>query len=498
MSAPSEPAPLGIRAARGAAALAVASTIGQAIALGTSLVLARLLTPGDFGLVALANLLLAFVGPLHDSGLATAFVARSTRAKEYAATLAWGATTSGILAALLVAALAPLVARAFDQPALLDVTRALAVTFAFRGIAAAPLAVLTRELAFHRRAIATLAGTVVESLASIVAALRGAGPWSLVVGQLCGGATTAALAWVVAPWRPWGAFSAARLWEMSRYGRHVVAANSLGFLGSYLDNIVVGRALGVDALGIYGTAFRWGRLPTVALSTVVSPVAFPSYVSVRDEVARLHRAYLRLVRTITSITLPAQTGLVLLAPLFVDTLYPPAWHAMVTPLRIFAVFGLVNSIVATTGDVFKAANRPGWIAALAGIHLPVLCVGLWLLVGRGPGGAAAALTLASFASGAVAVPLALHVIGLPAHRFLAALAPQAIATGVMAIVVGGTMAAVAPAPSIAAVVLLAALGALTYVATLAGLDGAWLRELAETARLTFDRRVTTAASSSRS
>jgi PST family polysaccharide transporter len=486
---PASPAPLGVRAARGAAALAVGSAFGQAIALATSLVLARLLSPADFGLVAMANLLLAFVGPLHDSGLATAFVARGANARAYAGTLAWGTLGSGLIAAALVAASAPLVATAFGEPALEDVTRALAVTFAFRGAAAAPLAVLVRELAFERRAITTLGGTVVESATSIACAYYGAGAWALVAGQIGGAAATAVLAWVVAPWRPWGALSFTRLWEMSHYGRHVVTANSLGFLGSYLDNIVVGRALGAGALGLYGTAFRWGRLPATALAAVVSPVAFPSYVSVRDDPARFHRAYLRLVRTVTTITLPAQIGLFLLAPILVDALYPPAWHGMVTPLRVFAVFGLINSIVATTGDVFKAANRPGWIAALAAVHLPALCVGLWLLVDRGPGGAAAALTLAACASGAVAVPLALRVIALPMRRFAAALAPQALATTVMAVVVAAASTLVAPSPSVAALVLLAALGVVVYVGALAAVDGAWLRELTETVRLTFVRRI---------
>ena len=176
MSAPAGPAPaLGVRAARGAAALAVASATGQAIALGTSLVLARILGPADFGLVALANLLLAFVGPLHDSGLATAFVAKGERPREYAATLAWGATASGIITAALVALAAPAVAAAFANPALVPVTRALAVTFAFRGLAAAPLAVLTRELAFGRRAVALVVAATAESAVSIGAALHGAG-----------------------------------------------------------------------------------------------------------------------------------------------------------------------------------------------------------------------------------------------------------------------------------------------------------------------------------
>lgn len=484
MTSPSGDAPsLGARAARGAVTIAIATGAGQAIALGTSVLLAQLLGPAEFGMVALANLLLAFVGPFHDSGLATAFVARTGDARADGASLAWGTIASGIVGALLVVAVAPLVAQVFEQPMLADVTRVLALTFALRGIAAAPLAVALRELAFGRRAAVGFIGTVAESGVSIAFALHGAGVWALVAGQVGGGIATAVAAWMLAPWRPWGAFSATRLWEMSRYGRHIVLGNSLGFLGSYLDNIVVGRALGVDALGVYGAAFKWGRLPAFALGTVVSPVAFPSYVTVRDDPARLQRAYLRLVRTITTIALPAEVGLALVAGRFVETLYPPAWASMVTPLQIFAGFGLVNAIVGTTGDVFKAANRPGWIAAIGGVHLPALALGLYLLIGRGPTGAAAALTVAALASGIVAVPLALRVLGISVGRFLAALAPQSLATAIMAAVVVAVDAAL-PSGSMPALGLVVVAGALAYLAALALLDDAWLRELVP-ARGTF-------------
>ena len=487
----SEPAPdesgFGVRAARGAAALAVASATSQAIALGTSLVLARLLDPAAFGLVAMANLLLAFLGPLHDSGLATAFVARGERPRAYAATLAWGATASGIIAALLAAAAAPFVAAAFETPAALDVTRVLAVTFAFRGLAAAPLAVLTRELAFGRRALTLIAGAATESTVAIGCALRGWGPWALVIGQVAGSLAIAVLAWIVAPWRPWGRFSGARLWEMSRYGRHVVLGNSLGFLGSYLDNIVVGRVLGTAALGVYGAAFRWGRLPALALSMVVSPVAFPSYVGVRDDAERFRRAYLRLLRTVTTVSFPAQVGLLLTAPRLVETLYPPAWHAMVAPLQIFAVFGLLNSIVGTTGDVFKAANRPGWIAAIGGVHLPALALFLWLFVSDGPAGAATALTLAAVASGSIAVPLALHVLRIAPTTVLRALAPQALATAVMAAIVSAAIHAV-PSATVPALALVCAGGAAAYAGALVVIDGPWVRELRDMTAAALDRR----------
>jgi lipopolysaccharide exporter len=469
-------------AARGAAALAAATMATHVLALATSVFLARHLVPADFGVVAAANLVLAFIGPLYDSGLGTAFVARAERPRDYAPTLVWSASASGIIVAVLAALAAPLVAQAFAQPSLVDVMRLLALGFVLRGLAAAPLAILAKELAFVPRAVKTAAGGAAESATGVGLALAGFGVWSLVWGQLAGAAASAIVAWIFVPWRPWGRFSAARLVEMSRFGRHVVAANTLGFLGSYLDNLVVGRVLGMGALGLYGAAFRWGRLPVTALAGVAGPVAFPTYVAVRADAERLRRAYLRLVRTLTTLTMPAQVGLFLVAGELVTALYPPAWNGMIGPLRVFALFGLVNSVVGTTGDVLKATNRPGWISGLALLHVPVLVLGLWLLVDRGPSGAALALTLAALASGAVALRVALDALGLGAARFAAALAPQAMASGIMAVAIAVARPLVADVAPMTAFIVLTGLGAAVYATVLAAIDYAWVRESAMTMR----------------
>ena len=266
---------------------------------------------------------------------------------------------------------APLAGALFARPDVVPVMRVLALAFVLNGLAVAPLAVISKELAFRAKATVAIAAALTEGTFGIVLALRGAGYWSLVGAQLAGAAMTGVAAWWLAPWKPLGRFAWARFREMARFGRHMVAGNLLGLLGSYLDNIVVGRWLGAEALGVYGTAFRWGRLPPQALGTIVNQVAFPSYVAVRDEPARLQAAYLRVLRTVTTLALPASLGLLVVAPVLVATLYPPRWAGMVTPLQIFAIFGLVNALVATTGDVFKAAGRPGWIPGLAIVHLPV-------------------------------------------------------------------------------------------------------------------------------
>src|SRR4029453_16806745 len=363
---PGGPPGLARRAARGAAWIAFSFGATQLIAIANNVLLARMLSPQDFGVVAMANLLLAFVGPFHDSGLQPAFVARTDAIRESAATIAWTTPVTGLGVCILAALGAPLASWLFARPDVVPVIRILALTFVLNGIAVAPLSVISKELAFRSKAMVAIAGAVTEGVCGLVLALRGAGYWSLVGAPLARAAVTAVAAWWLVPWKPFGRFAWNRFREMARFGRHMVAGNLLGFLGSYLDNIVVGRWLGAEALGLYGTAFRWGQLPPQALSGTVNQVAFPAYVTVRADPGRLKAAYLRVLRTVSTLALPASLGLLVIAPVLVGTLYPARWAGMVAPLQVFAVFGLVNAIVATTGDVFRGANRPGGAPGPAG------------------------------------------------------------------------------------------------------------------------------------
>jgi polysaccharide transporter, PST family len=444
--APASPTPaLGRRAARGAAWIAFSFGATQVLAIATNLLLARVLSPQDFGLVAMANLLLAFAGPFHDSGLLPAFVALKDRVRESAATIAWSTPVTGLGVAAVTVLAAPLAGALFARPDVVPVIRVLALVFVLNGLAVAPLAVISRELAFRSKAAVAIIAALTEGIVGIGLALRGAGYWSLVGAQLARAAVTGLAAWWLAPWKPLGRFAWARFREMARFGRHMVAGNLLGLLGSYLDNIVVGRWLGAEP-------------------------------------ARLKAAYLRVLRTVSTLVLPASLGLLVIAPVLVASLYPPRWAGMVTPLQIFAVFGLVNAIVATTGDVFKAADRPGWIPGLAVVHLPSLAVALWVLTPYGPAGAASGLLLATVVSGAVALTAAFRLLGVSMRELAGTVGPPASAALVMAAAVEGLRRALAATPGIATLLVLVAVGVLVYAAALRLLGRERWHELTATVR----------------
>src|SRR5262249_17876394 len=155
---------------------------------------------------------------------------------------------------------------------------------------------------------------------------------------------------------------------------------------------------------------------------------------------------------------------------------------MVAPLQIFAMFGLVNAVVATTGDVFKAAGRPGWIPGLAVVHLPTLAAALWFLTPYGPAGAASGLMLATLVSGAVALPVAFRLLGITGQELAGTLGPPAGAAVLMAAAVHALGRPLAAISELVMLPVLVAVGVLVYAAALWLLGREHWRELADTAR----------------
>jgi PST family polysaccharide transporter len=207
--------------------------------------------------------------------------------------------------------------------------RVLALAFLLNGLAAAPLAVISRELAFRAKATVAIAAALTEGTFGIVLALRGAGYWSLVGAQLAGAAMTGVAAWWLAPWKPLGRF----VWAPPRDGalRPAQVAGTCSVCWVRTSTTSSSAAGSAPRRSVSGTAFRWGRLSPQALGTIANQVAFPSYVAVRGR-ARA-RAPISAYCAPCALALPASLGLVVVAPVLVATLYPPRWAGMVTPPR---------------------------------------------------------------------------------------------------------------------------------------------------------------------
>jgi lipopolysaccharide exporter len=391
---------------------------GKLSVLVSTLVLARLLVPEQFGLVAIAMVFVSYADSIADAGVAQALVyLPRTIGNARAALLC--AVTSGML--LLAAAVfgAPLVAALFDEPDAAPLIRLLGISLLASGIASVPEALLRRELQFRRIGSAAMLRAVAVATVSIVLAATGAGAVSLVWGTIAGSVTYALTTWVFA--RPDVQLWRARWTEVRAvvgYGLPAAGGILLSALIFNIDYLIVGRALGAESLGLYTMAFRMPELLIINVFFVVSSVTFPLYSRARSEPDRLRRGYLSSVRLQATYGVCAGVGV-----------------AAVVALALYAA---LRSLGAGANDLYKAMGRPGLSVGISLIRLAVLVPTLVVATRWGFTGVAWAQVGAAALFVLLMQSVALRVIGARWPDLLRALAPAAAggaAAGVAALAV---------------------------------------------------------------
>jgi PST family polysaccharide transporter len=461
--------------------------LGVAVATVTTAVVARFVVPADYAIVAAAGALAGIVGVVQESGIGAAVVQHAGDG-DRAATTGFVLNLAGATAALAVCfALTPWVARFFD----IDQPGALALAFTplwLRAWSNVPLARLEKALDFRRCAVVEAVQVLAYPALTIPLAIAGHGAWALVIGQAGAAAAGALGAWLVSPWRPRRAhLDWATGQGLLHFGRPLVWANLLGIANDRIDNWVTGLVLGPAALGVYAMAFRLATLPRTGFTFVVSRVLFPAMTVLRDDERRFRAAFLRAFHWVGVLALPASAGLALLAPDIVAVTLGPRWTGTAAPLRVLAVFALLASLSATTGDVFKAAGRSPLIFRIGLAHSAVLWTGLALLAGRGVTAVAVAVSGATLVSTVLAFACAARLLRLGVGALLRPLLEPALASVIMALAIQAGRSFV-PAGAVGVIVLVG-LGGAVYAGAVAVLAPGDVRELAGMVAAARGRRV---------
>jgi O-antigen/teichoic acid export membrane protein len=334
--------------------------------------LTRLLSPADFGVVSAALIVIGFSLTFSQLGLGPAVVQRPALEPRHISTAFYASTGLGIVVAAVVWLVAPLIAGFFHMDHLAPVVRGLAFIFPMAGVATVPENLLKRELRFrvlsNRDVLAYGLG---YGVVGIVLALLGWGVWALVVAQLMQNLVRTVILLRVSPpmltARPtWDSFT-----ELMDYGVGQSAAAISVIAANQADNLVVGRWLGAVALGLYGRAYQLMSVPTVLLGDVLDKVLFPAMAKVQDDPRRLASAYLQGTACIALVTLPAGVVSAVLAPELVAVAFGNRWDALVPAFQVLAL-GMMfrtssrmsDSITRATGRVYRRAWRQAFYAVL--------------------------------------------------------------------------------------------------------------------------------------
>lgn len=454
--------------------------IAQGLRWGATLLLARLLSPADYGLVGYATVYLGLVALVNELGLSAAIVQQRHLTKEQIAKLGGVSALLGVAFFGLTVAVAPLVAGFFNEPRVQPIVAILASTFILRGFQVLPRALMTRELTFNKLAwidgveAAMLAGT------TLILALMGYGYWALVFGSIVGTATGTVLAWWWHPHRISWPNDFHTIRDAVSYGAHVAAARVTWYVYSNADFAVVGRMLGTVALGAYTFGWTIANIPVEKVSAVLSRVTTGVFASAQHDAVAIRRYLLSLTEGLSILTFPIAAGLALVAREFVLVVLGDQWEPAIAPMAILVAYSGFRSITVLFGQVLVAtgrARRNMHFSLIAAVTLPIL-----FAIGAQWGTAGVAFGwIIGFPL--VFVPLAmrytLREIGMSWREYGTSLWPAVSATLVMGLAVLGARALLpegdATSTMLLRLVVMTAVGVATYGAMLFGAHGARVR-----------------------
>lgn len=428
--------------------------------------LARILSPADFGLFAFGLVYITYVETVGDLGTGAALIYTPRRVDDAAQVTFYANLAMGVTWFTVTQLAAPWVAEFFRNPAGEPILRALAFSFLLKGLGNTHDALCRKGMRFKARLVPELLLALGKAALAVVLALQGFGVWSLVWGQLLGvGLWTVGLWWIV-PWRPSWSFPRDRVRPLVRYGRGIVAVNVLAGIVHHADLVVVGRMVGTTALGFYQIAARVPEMTVTLAVWVTGHVLFPAFSRLHAAGGHLREAFLSALRWISLLTVPAAAGLFLVAEPLVLTLFGSRWTPAVPILQALAVYTGIRSLGSHAGDVLKATGRTGLLAGLGVIKALVLVPVLILAGSRGAVAVAAALAGVTLLTVLLNWVVIAKVASIPARDLLRATREAFLGTAVMALAVWGVRHAVGSLAQPLQLAILVATGLAAYGAAL--------------------------------
>lgn len=330
----------------------------RALGFLTTLVLARYVAPQDFGIIALASIMIEILMMFKDLGINQALIFQREDIQKTSVTAFWmlaGYNTALFGLALLTA---PFAAKFYDNPVIMPVAILLSSTMVWDSLRAVPFTLLTKEMQFKKLLIPETVPMLGASILSIVMAVNGMGVWSLVVRSLMISLGRLVLIWRFTDFRPAFEFSMPHAKQLFSYGKYIIGSSLLLVVMYNIDKLFISRISGLVALGFYELATRIAKIPISELSHLVGYVTFPAFSKMNRDPEMIRSAFLATIRYTGIISIPVSLGLALFGPLLIAGIYGPQWEPMSVPLQILCVYGLFRSFSSIIHDAFKAMGRP--------------------------------------------------------------------------------------------------------------------------------------------
>lgn len=407
----------------------------QALTLVITVVLARLLTPEDFGLVAMITVLTGFAGIFFDLGLGASLIHKQDLTEAHRSSVFWVNVLAGLVLTGGFMIAAPWVAAFYDEPMLHPLTQLMAVIFLVRALKSIQSTLVRKKLDFRTLAIAGIISSCISGAVAIAMAIAGFGVWSLVVMYLVNGAVSAGVLWRWSGWLPTLIIDRAALGELLGFSVNMLGTRVLNYWTRRSDNLLIGWQIGSEALGLYSRAYALLLFPLINVTRVIAEVMFPSFSIIQKDKERIRGIYLRATRVIALVTFPMTLGLLVTARPFVLAVFGAQWVEMVPMVQVFALVGLVQSISTTSGVLYLSQGRADLQFKVGFVVRTLLIVGIVAGLRWGAFGVAVGYGLASVVGFYPDFYYAGRLVNLSFSKLLRNLLPVAACAAAMGAVV---------------------------------------------------------------
>ena len=347
------------------------------------IILARILQPEDFGLVAMLALFIGLGELLIDSGFSHALIQRQDTTHVDESTIFFFTLFMSVVVALALISIAPAIAEFFDQTVLRTMTYWMALNLFLTSFGSIHTTLLTKKLDFKTVMKAGSVAALISGIAAVVMAMRGLGVWSLVGQVLISTLVNMILLWILCSWRPLWTFSLASLRSLFGFGGYLLLTGFLGTLYKNLYALLIGKLHTVQDVGFYSQAQRLQQLPVNILTNVIARVAFPVFSATAKDKVLLAQRMSKALMSVMFINIPIMLALLVLAEPLVVGLLGSKWSPSVPVLQALALVGLMWPLQALNTNVLKAQGHSNLNAK---IQVVKLTIGILILVLTSPYG----------------------------------------------------------------------------------------------------------------
>jgi O-antigen/teichoic acid export membrane protein len=394
----------------------------QLFLFASAIVLARVLGPETYGVISAATIYVTFTTLLLDQGLASALIQRPNLSRWAAGAAATANIASGVLLAVLTWVAAPWVADFFRADELTTVLRWLGVGLVVKSLAIAPRAMQARRLTFRRIAQADVVGAAIGAVCGVSAALLGAGATS-VVFQVVAMDAVIALVLLTSPGAPRPNLRLREVWALLPFGSRVMATNGIAFFSRNVDNILVGRFLGIVSLSYYGMAYRVLVIPVQMIGQTVSRVMFPAFSRLADRPHLLAENLVKATALLAFVTVPLMGLLAVMSADLVVVVLGEDWLPAAPLLTVLAIAGARETIFYVTGPLMKATGRVSMLVRYEVLATVVQVGGIVIGLQFGVLGVAVGYTTAGFLLTPVLLLIQRRLTGVSLREQLRAMWP---------------------------------------------------------------------------